>query len=321
MLVDPTTLSQVAARSGKLRVIVIKSRDNPFYNPTVLGITNGLKTRGYRSGDKIDLIIFSMTGKSEEDHTLISEAISKKPDLMITLGTDASRLVSAQKSAIPTLFSMILDPVSLGLVKSLDAPGGSFTGTTLLVSPGKQFDALLQAAPKVRSIGVLYTAKDSTSLAFLAEAAHDAKSLNLVINSIPVDSAQSSIDALNAYKEHLDALWFIPDPASTSAKALAESLEYADSHHLPILGASGGTVKAGALVALSAALEDLGDITSEMASFILAGADTPAQMRVRGPRRTLLSVNLSAAKRLGITIPATMLHLADEVIENQKEDN
>ena len=254
---DQVTLSQASGHAGKQRVVVIKTRDIPFYNPTVLGFTNGLKSRGYRTGEKIDLIIVALTGNAEDDHALISEQLGKKPALIITMGTDATRLVAAQKPTIPILFSMILDPVSLGLVKSLEIPGGSFSGTTLLVSPGKQFDALLQAASKVHKIGVLYTDKDSTSLSFLTEAAQDAKSLNLEIQAIPVLPGQSSIDALNASKTQFDALWLIPDPASTSAKAFTDTLGYADGHHIPILGASGGTVKAGALVALSAGLEDL----------------------------------------------------------------
>ncbi len=317
----PNSTSQTSSHVSKQRVVVIKTRENAFYNPAVLGFTNGLKARGYRSGEQIELVVVAFTGKADEDAALVQEQLGKKPSLMITIGTDATRLVAAQKPTIPVLFSMILDPVTLGLVKTPEIPGGYFSGTTLLVSPGKQFDALLQAAPKVHKIGVLYTEKDLTSLAFIAEAALNAKSLNIEIDAIPVEAGRSSMDALNSAKAHDDALWLIPDPASTGQKALSETLEYANKNHLPILGSSGGTVKAGALLSLSAALDDLGDITAEMASYILAGTGTTAQMRVRGPRRTLLSVNLNTAKRLGITIPGTMLHLADEVIDVQKDDN
>ena len=94
-----------------------------------------------------------------------------------------------------------------------------------------------------------------------------------------------------------------------------ETFDYARQRKIPILGASSATVKLGALVALSANLEDLGDLTAEMAVRVLDGSALPGDLRIRGPRRTGLAINLATARDLGVNIPRSVLQLADEVIE------
>ncbi|HLK60600.1 MAG TPA: ABC transporter substrate-binding protein [Chthonomonadaceae bacterium] len=313
------TLAQGSSDGSRVKIVVIKTRDIPFYNPTVQGFTNGLKSRGYSGKGKLDLKVVALSGKEDADTRLVQSILADKPQLVVTMGTDATRQVAEQKPTLPVLFSMVLDPVALGVAKSLDAPGGNFTGTTLLVSPGKQLDSLIQTAPKTHRIGILYTDQDPTSLAFLEDAKQDAKRLNMELDPIAVKSGQASKEALSQLKADTNALWLIPDPASTGPQALTATLEYARAHHLPILGMSGATVRAGALLALSASLEDLGDVTADMAAHLLDGSDKTSQMRVRGPRRTLLSLNLLTAHDLGIAIPPAVLHLADEVIDKEND--
>ncbi len=312
--------AQTQSHDAQVRIVVIKTRDIPFYAPSVQGLIDGLKSKGYRVKDRLDLRVVALSGKSQADKALIEQQFASRPDLIVTFGTDATRLTADQKPTMPILFSMVLDPVSLGIVKSLESPSGNFTGVTLPVSPGKQLDALLQTVPNVRRVGLLYTDRDPTSLAFLTEAKEDAKRLNVEITAVPVQPVQSARDALNQFAAVPDALWLLPDPASSGSQAVKETLEYARLHHLPVLGTSNGTVRAGALLALSANLEDQGSSVAEMAARILGGIETPAQMRVRGPRRTVLTLNLVTAHSLGIAIPKEVLHLADEVIDADQED-
>lgn len=301
-------------------VLVIKSRDNAFYSPTLQGFVDGLKKRGYSAKDSskeaIAINVIALTGESDKDQQTVRELLQKNNDLIFTLGTDATRVLSKAQPKCPVLFSMILDPVSLGVVKSLAEPGGNFTGTTLLVDPGKQFDSLQQADPHVQRIGVLYTADDATSIAFLTEAQQEAKSLNIEIIAKPVNlPTDTSRPILEQLAGQVDAFWLIVDPASAGSKALRDTLEVAQAHHLPVLGTSSAQVRASGLLALSANLKDLGDVSAEMAVPLLEGTSSPAKMSVRGPRMTTLSVNLLTADALGIKVPYSVLHLADEVID------
>jgi putative ABC transport system substrate-binding protein len=312
---------QARRAAPQIRMVVIKSRDIPFYASAVQGLIEGLKSKGYRKGDQLDLKIVALSGKADGDTSLIEAQVASKPDLIVTLGTDATRLTAAQKPAMPVLFCMVLDPVSMGVTKSLENPGSNFTGVTLSVRPGKQLETLLLTAPKVRRIGLLYTDHDPTSMAFLADAVADAKPLNVEIVAIAVPSSQSARDALKQFSTNPpDAIWLLPDLASSAPQPLKETLEYAQAHHIPVLGMSSATVHAGALVALSANVEDQGSSVAEMAVHILAGTETAAQMKVRGPRRTVLTINLVASRQLGIAIPKEQLHQADEVVDVDQED-
>ncbi|MGI4791618.1 MAG: ABC transporter substrate-binding protein [Janthinobacterium lividum] len=297
-------------------ILIVKSRDNAFYSQTQQGFVDGLKTRGYSTKDAISLDVIALTGDADKDQQIVQEHLHKSSDLIFTLGTDATRAIYDAHPKSSVLFSMILDPVSLGVVKSLAQPGGSFTGTTLLVDPGKQFDALQQADPHIQRIGVLYTADDATSLAFLSQAQQEAKKLNIEIIAKPIQDPKETVrPILEQLAGQVDAFWLILDPASAGSRALRDTLEVAQAHHLPVLGTSAAHAHAGALVALSANLRDLGDVNAEMAVPLLEGTSSAAQMSVRSPRQTILSVNLVAAAALGIKVPYTLLHLADEVID------
>src|SRR5690242_9128371 len=119
--------AQNQQRDSRIRVVVIKTRDIPFYAPAVQGLVEGLKSKGYRIRARLDLKVVGLSGKPDADKALIEQQVASKTDLMVTLGTDATRLTADQKPTMPVLFSMILDPVRLGVVKSLESPGGNFT--------------------------------------------------------------------------------------------------------------------------------------------------------------------------------------------------
>ncbi len=316
-LCGASAASEVAP--GRLHILVVKTRDIPFYAPALQGFTNGLKARGLGK-DRVEFRVVALTGKVSSDDALFATEAANKPALIVTLGTDATRLALKQKVTTPVLFSMVLDPVSIGAVESLEKPGGGFSGSTLLVSPGKQLDALLQYAATARRIGVLFTPGDPTSLSMLAEAEIEAKRLNAAIVPVASPPGQATRDVLASLRGKIDALWLIPDPASSGAKPLEESIAFAHDNRLPVLGSSVAAAQAGALLSLSASVEDLGDVTADMASHILTGAEQPATMRVRGPRRTVLTVNLVTARNIKLNVPPALLHLADEVIDGERDD-
>lgn len=320
MLVAAVVCGMVCVRANadssppKRRVLVVKSRDISFYAPASQGFVKGLKSRGY--GDTTDITILALSGDKNQDQQTIKAQIQKNNSLIFTLGTDATRTIAEAHPTCPCVFSMILDPISLGVAKSLAQPGGVFTGTTLQVSAGKQLDALQQILPQAQKVGLLYTDGDATSLAFLSAATQDAAKLNIEIVSKAMTPTTDRKAALEELAGKVGAFWLIVDPASAGPQALADTLDVAKSHKLPVLGTSSANVHAGALLALSANLQDLGDVNAEMAAPLLDGSAQPGQTSVRGPRQTMLSVNLDAASALGLTVPNSVLRLADEVVDS-----
>ncbi|MEO7717749.1 MAG: ABC transporter substrate-binding protein [Capsulimonas sp.] len=303
-----------ASGASKRRVLVVKSRDIAFYAPSSLGFIKGLKSRGY--GDSTDIAVIALSGDKDKDQQTIKSQMQKNNSLIFTLGTDATRTISEARPTCPCVFSMILDPISLGVAKSLSQPGGSFTGTTLQISAGKQLDSLQQILPQIHKVGLLYTDGDATSLAFLSAARQDADRLHIEIVAQAMAPGADRKAALEDLAGTVGAFWLIVDPASAGPQALADTFEIAKQHKLPVLGTSSANVHAGALLALSANLQDLGDVNAEMAAPLLDGSAQAGQTSVRGPRQTMLSVSLDTAAALGLTVPNSVLRLADEVVDS-----
>lgn len=300
------------------QILIVKSSDSSFYAPTLKGFISGLQRREQGNGISIHFQTMALTGEKRNDAHALQERLKQKSRLIVTLGTDATVMTASMHPSIPALFTLVLDPISLGIAKSLDDPGGDFSGVTLLVNPGKQLEILQEADPSVKRVGVLYTNDDPTSIAFLKQADTAAKQLNLTLKTAAVNPSDQITSVLKQFDNQVDALWIIADPSSTGANSLSATLAYARIHKLPVLGLSSATVHAGALAALSPNMEDLGDETADMAVGILNGEQTPAVMRVRGPLRTLLCLNLDAARALSIKLPSEMLHLADEVVDSSR---
>jgi putative ABC transport system substrate-binding protein len=314
------TNAVAASSSTRVTILVVKSRESAFYTPTLQGFIAGLKNRGYDDGSGRDMKVIALTGDENKDQQILSADSLKSYHIIFTLGTDATRAVASEQPTVPCLFSMILDPISLEVAHSLVEPGGEFTGTTLQVSPGKQLDALQQVAPRVKRVGLLYTDGDPTSLGFLTNAEEDAKRLGLQIIAKPVgpENGESRL-ALETLAGQVDAFWLIVDPASVGREALLDTFNVAKAHHLPVLGTSSVNVRAGALVALSANLQDIGDVDAEMAVPLLRGTVSAGDTPVQGPRRTMLSINLDTAKALNLNVPNSVLQLADEVVDSSRE--
>ena len=301
------------------KVLVVKSRNVDFYLPTVNALIKGLGRRGYGENNGTVVDVISLTGNSGKDFDTVKSSLKKRPNIIVTLGTDATLDLNSEKTDVPIVFSMILDPISLGLLDNLDHPGGDITGTTILVDPGKQFDALLQTAPRVKRIGVLFSPQDKTSQDLITQAKDESQRIGLAIFAVPLADPKTGLEAaLDSMKGNVDAVWLIPDPASSGSLALSATLDFAKINSLPVLGSSSATAKAGAVISLAADLGDLGDVTADMASSILDGNVKAGDLRVRGPRQTTLTLNLVSAQQLRLTVPDSVLHLADEVIDGKQ---
>ncbi len=301
------------AAGSVAHVLVVVSSNSPFYQPPLQGFEQGLIKREQANELKLNFQQYIITGNKKQDTARLSQLLQAKPVLIATIGSDATLDIAALHPSVPTLFCMILNPVSLGVAHSLHAPGGNFTGTTLLIDPGKQLETLQIADPLVKRVGVLYSPNDPTSASFVAQADMEAKTLGMAVVAEPVSQSTAPQQALNALKGKVDALWVIADLASTGSSALEATLNFAQKGKLPVLGLSQVTVEQGALLALSPDYQKLGDLTAEMAAAVLSGGMQPANMPVRSPRATVLAINIKTARALQLNLPADLLHLADVV--------
>jgi putative tryptophan/tyrosine transport system substrate-binding protein len=245
-----------------------------------------------------------------------AELVGLSPDTILASTLSAVAALREQTRTIPIVFVLVVAPVELGLVQSLARPGGNMTGFSGYDAPimGKWLQLLKEVAPRLTRVGVIFnpdTAPYAPSFSRAIEAA--APSFGMTVTLVPVHDDSGIEEAIaNQARAPGGSLIGLPDPfVGTHSDVIIAA---ATRHSLPLVALADPMVKAGALMCYGF---DPIDAYIQAASYIdriLKGA-SPADLPVQQPTKFSLIINLKTAKALGLTVPSSMLLLADEVIE------
>ena len=227
---------------------------------------------------------------------------------------DCARLKKAA-AATPIIFIGVSEPVAQGFVASLARPGGNITGFSNLEATlgAKWFDLLKEAAPQTRRIAFVYNPGNPGSSVTLSSAQAAAGKGGVELFDSPV----SDLFAIEAVLTRLGrepggGLILPPDPFVIGHRK--RIVELATSAKIPIVSATRPFVDEGELLAYGANIPSLFRQAADYVDRILRG-QKPADMPVQQPTKFEMIVNLKGARAIDITLPATLLARADEVIE------
>jgi putative ABC transport system substrate-binding protein len=207
------------------------------------------------------------------------------------------------------------DPVGLGLVTSLSRPGGNITGLAFLTVElvGKQLQLLKEAVPRVSRVAFLTNPSNPGAALQRRGAETAARSLGLQLQVLEAQRPDELTGAFAAMtRQHAGAVLLPGD--SLFFHHLTQIADLAIKNRLPALFVPREFAEAGGLLAYGA---NLGDVYRRAAVYvdkILKGA-RPGDLPVEQPTKFELVINLKTAKALGLTIPPSLLHRADQVIE------
>ena len=289
-------------------IAVIKSWDHEPYNTALDGFNQVLEEKGI----KARLSNYNMKGNEKEGHKIAQKVISKKPDLVLTLGTRATQIAVQDIKDIAVVFSMVLEPVASGFVKSMKSSGNNLTGASMNIPIKIQFEALKSVVPKLKRIGVLYNVEENKVI--IDEASTIAKGMELELIVIAVSSEKDVPRAMNKLGARIDALWMVADKIVFSPSSRQFILLYTLENKIPFMGISSHFVKSGALLALSCDNADIGRQSGQLTVKILNGAQ-PTDLPVTVPKKIRLAINLKTAKRIGLKIPSQIVDKANEVFK------
>jgi len=298
------------AQQRALPVIGYLSSGSPAY--LTIAFRQGLSEQGYVEGRNVE--IFFRSGYNVLP-TLAAELVRQRVALIFA-ETDAGALAAKAASAtIPIVFAIGGDPVELGLVASLNRPGGNITGmsfqNTELVA--KQLQLLHEIVPAVTSIGYLVNPTNATEVETRTKEAENAARILGVGLTILKASAPGEIEAAFAILagQRIGALLVDGDPLfGTHSDQLAA---LAARHAMPALS-SREFVEAGGLMSYGTSIADAFRLAGTYAGRILKG-EKPADLPVQLSTRFEMVLNLKTAKTLGIEVPTATLLRAKEVIE------
>jgi putative tryptophan/tyrosine transport system substrate-binding protein len=253
-------------------------------------------------------------GRAERYSEIAAEFVRRKVDLIVTNSTPAVLAAKHATSEIPIVFPTAGDPIAAGIVDGLVHPGGNITGLGFqtIDTAGKRVQLLLQVIPDLRQLAVLGNPGDPASAAEMLAAGAAAKTLGLEIQTIGIRQAEEIAPAFDSFTGRSDGLYVSTSPPFGSSRKLIADL--ALSARLPTVHSIRQYVEAGGLLFYGASLPELWRRAAEMVDKILRGAK-PADIPVELPTRFELVINLTTAKALGLTIPASLLSLAGELID------
>jgi putative tryptophan/tyrosine transport system substrate-binding protein len=280
------------------------------------GFHQGLKDAGYVEGDTVAVMYRLAENRPERLPELAADLVRRQVAVIATAGHDAALAAKATTSIIPILFIAGLDPVGLGLVASLARPGGNATGVNFLFTEvvTKRLELLRELVPAAARIAVLVNpANAATTTATLRDVEAAARTMGLQVSVLKAETGREIDAALATFsRERPDALFVSAGPFFTDRRVQLAQL--AARHMVPATYSLRQFAEVGGLMSYGASLTDAMRQVGSYAGRILKGAK-PAELPVVQSAKLELIINAQTARMLGLTVPASLLAIADEVIE------
>jgi len=319
-LASTTAALPLSARAQQPAMPVIgflNSASPESFAPQLAGFRQGLNEVGYIEGQNV--AIEFRWAKSQYDRLpgLATDLVRRQVAIIVATGGSVSAIAAkSMTTTIPIVFTSGGDPVQLGLVASLNRPGGNVTGVNLFTSTlaAKRLELLHELVPTAKVIAMLVNPANPNSEpdTRAVQAAGPAIGVQIVVlkasNGAEIGKA---FDALSQYK--VDAILVGADPLFDNS-GRDQMIVLTARHAIPAIYDWRDVTVAGGLVSYGSNLAEGYRLAGIYAGRILKGAK-PADLPVQQPSKFEFVINLKTAKALGLTIPNQMQLLADEVIE------
>ena len=295
-------LAVTSAEATEPNVSVVVSQSIEPYLEASEGIQEALQAAGMRVG--FDL--HDMRGDPGEGARIAAELMKRKPSLIITVGTEASRLISEQTEGIPIIVSMVIH------AEALVVGGKSVGGVSMEVSALEQLRVLPDVLPAAKRVGLVYNPAlhEPEAIGRWQEAA---RQLGLELAIEPVEDMKDLPSRLQTLLPAIDAFWLIPDETALAPQTIRHIMLETLRRRIPVFAPSLRFVQEGALAAVACDYRDVGRQAGELAAHLLSGR-TLDSGRLLDARKSKLYLNLKIAKTLDIVMPASLMTRADHVV-------
>ena len=275
------------------------------------GIEDGLADAGYE-GSNVELTVLNAEADQSKIQTMSKKLVDDGNDVVIGIATPAAQGLASATSDIPVIMGAISDPVGAKLVKNLDKPEGNVTGLSNHVPHAQTVELIQTITPDAKTIGVLYASSEDNSVSQVKEFTQYAEEAGLTVVEYAVPSTNEITTTMSVMTGKVDAI-FVPQD-NTIASAFPTVVTAANAANIPVYSSVDTMVKQGSIASVAQSQYDLGLETAKIAVKILAGKKV-SEVPVKVVDTGVPTVNLKAAKELGITIPDSLLEEADIAVE------
>jgi putative ABC transport system substrate-binding protein len=309
----------LAARAQQPRVPVVgflSSQTHEGLKEQLRGFRQGLKDTGYVEGENVAIEFHSAENQIDRLPELAAELVRRRVAVISTGSNAAALAAKAVTATVPIVFSVAEDPVRLGLVASLARPGGNLTGINFLGAEmaAKRLELLRELVPGAIRVAVLVNPTSGPSQeAAVRDLEAAARAMGLQIQVLNASTSREIAAAFaNLVRERADALFVNGDAFFISRRVQLATL--ASRHAVPATYALRDFAEVGGLMSYGSNLTDAYRQVGVYTGRILKGAK-PADLPVVQASKFQLVINAETARILGLTVPPTLLAIADEVIE------
>ena len=269
--------------------------------------TQGVKNALDAAGISYDVQIGSSGSADADCQSYAAQMVAGDYDMIIAVATPAAlaaySAVQSASSSIPVVFCAISDPVSAGLVQSMDAPGNNCTGTADSFDVAGQVDIIKQLQPDLTKLGVIYTTSESNSLSQLERLKEQCSALGITVVEKGITEASELASVSASLVTEVDAITNLTD--NNVVENMSIVLEQAKAAGIPVYGSEIEQVKKGCFASASIDYVALGERTGQIAIDILGG-QSAATYPVVTVEDSFKVINTDVASQLGITIPDTL---------------
>ena len=277
---------------------------------------DGLRTKGFVEGQNVAIEYRFAEGKYDRFPELIASLIQSHVRIIVAAtGTNGVLATTAATKTVPIVFAIAMDPVSVGVVSSLNRPGGNATGVSMYTPQltAKRLEFLAELTPRGGTIAVMINPTNPNAQVVVSDAEAAAGALRRTIDILRASTDEQIATAFEEItnRKHV-ALLVSPDAFYIARREKLAALSR--QKQVPAIYEWSLFVKDGGLMSYSPRITDVSRQLGIYAGKILNGA-APADLPVEQPIKFELAINLKAAKAIGLSIPANLLARADEVIE------
>jgi putative ABC transport system substrate-binding protein len=311
-----TARAQQVGRMRRVGALMAFSKSDSASQSSMTAFLQGLQNLGWSEGRNVQIDYRWADGGFEQMLAFAKELVALQPDVIVAFnGAPVVTALSRETRTIPIVFTGVSDPVGLGLVENMARPGGNITGLSTYESSlgTKWLDALKQVAPAVRRVALLFNPLTSVPALYMPSIQAAAGALGVDLAQVSVGDVAEIEPAVAALaREPGGGLMLLPDNFLIAHRKLIVGL--AARYRVPAVYSVRWYTDEGGLMAYGIDVDDMNRRAATYVDRILKG-EKAADLPVQQPTKFDLVINMKTAKTLGLTVPASLLASADEVIE------
>ena len=310
-------LSALAQQSNRVRRVcwLIGAADDADMRSLYEAFRQGLQQLGWIDGRNVQIDARFGEGDSVRIRKYAAELVALSPDVILATGSFTTQFLLQETRTVPIIFTVVPDPVGSGFVESLAHPGGNASGFMQFEYnlSGKWLELLKQIAPNVTRTAILWDPTSTAGIGQFAVIQSVAPSLGVDVRPINLNNTSEAERAIAVFASQPNGGLIVTASALTiTHRELINTL--AAKHKLPTVVPNRIYMTNGVLISYGVDFVDQHRRAAVYVDRILKG-EKPADLPVQAPVKFELVINLRTAKALGLTIPPTLLALADEVID------